>query len=129
MLIIFFFDPLKKKKKKLLSEWSIQGPASLARLRLSEGADEGFPTIKSLQSQTNQITQLLSCWVGGERSPRTDGLGRELGAMRLDLLITISGGDTGTPVFQGTPCDKELPRTSEHSDHWLLNVSFPGMVP
>ena len=122
--MLFFFTP---SKKKLLSEWSIWGPATLACLRLSEGADEGFPTLKSSQSQTNQITQSLSFWVGGDRIPGTDGLGRKLGAMRLDLLITISAGETGSPVFQGTPRDKELPRI-EHSDHWLLNVSFPGMV-
>ncbi|CAI9176062.1 unnamed protein product [Rangifer tarandus platyrhynchus] len=63
--------------------------------------------------------------MGGDRSPGTDGLGRKLGAMRLDLLITISGGETGSPVFQGTPRDKELPRT-EHSDHWLLNAGCDG---
>ena len=110
-------------KKKLLSEWSIRGPASLARLRLSEGADEGFPTLKSSQSQTKQTTQPLSFWVGGEKSPRTDGLGRELGDE-----AGLADNHYWFPCISRTPHDKELPRTSEHSDHWLLKVSFPGMV-
>ena len=33
------------QKTKLSSEWTVGWPAILARLRLSEGADEGFPTL------------------------------------------------------------------------------------